>query len=1018
MPLDEQPLELAEQLVNEENPWPGLSAFTEENALFFHGRNDETADLLQLVKRKVLTVQLGQSGLGKTSLLQAGLFPRLRREDFLPVYVRLNHADDAPDLVSQIKEALRQAGESARADVPRAREDESLWEYFHREENDFWSEKNRILVPVLVFDQFEEIFTLASEGENQQRRVSQLLAELANLIENRPTTAGQLRLEGETETAFDRDKTHYKIIFSLREDFLANLEDLKNKIPSITHNRLRLTMMNGRQALQSVVQTGGGLVDEDVAARIVELVAVKGAAAPDDLSGLEIEPTLLSVFCRELNTKRLRRRDAKITADLIVGSKDDILREFYARAVQGFDSRVQHFIEERLLTSSGYRNNVAIEDALTQPGIDRDVIATLINRRLFRVEHAARTPRLELTHDVLTEVIKTSRDERREKEAVAEAERREREVAGQLRRKEEELRLTKRRNAILLGACGAVILLAAVSFLEYLRAQLAEVKTERSFRGADGLIDFMLVDLPEKLEPVGQLKVLEDTAQRVIDYQARLPIEVVSDRNRQMRLAQACNFQGNIFLVEGALGKAQEDYQKALDIMQPLVDRDGASNDFKGELAHTLYNQAALIFAQDTPGRLEKALDKVEKCLAVAQTTTKPTEDIRWNRFLIRAWQLKGRILTYAGDFKNALPSFQQSIDLIGRNTGDPQGPFDRGVTYHLMGKVFAPQDEFQEAEHYYQLGIDQLSGVSAGDTRALYELSTAYNSLAALYHRQNAQDKALAVYQQSLQTLTILTQLDSKNKTWLHALTTVYGEIGRIYFYNSQFDLATESLQKGLEGARKLVLLDPTSAEWQRDLALASHYRGDVFMMQNHPAAAGPYYQDALQRLRDLLKKTPNDAPDIDEIIHNEVLLGDVNYFQGKFDEADNYYEASMADHEAALALTPKNPVFHNEYAWDFCTCPSAKIRQGARALQEVQLGLQLMKEANAKTDDYNILDTLAAAYAENGDFKDAVATEKHVVDLAGTSGRAQLDALKARLQLYEQGRPYHRAQPRDAFF
>src|SRR5882762_8669451 len=109
MPQDEQPLELAEQLVNGENPWPGLSAFTEENALFFHGRNDETADLFQLVNRKVLTVFLGQSGLGKTSLVQAGLFPRLRRDDFLPVNIRLNHADDSPDLVSQIKVALRQA---------------------------------------------------------------------------------------------------------------------------------------------------------------------------------------------------------------------------------------------------------------------------------------------------------------------------------------------------------------------------------------------------------------------------------------------------------------------------------------------------------------------------------------------------------------------------------------------------------------------------------------------------------------------------------------------------------------------------------------------------------------------------------------------------------------------------------------------------------------------------------------------------------------------------------------------
>ena len=69
-------------IVDADNPWPGLSAFTEVLAPYFCGRTEETEELFRRVKRKLLTTLFGMSGLGKTSLLQAGLFPILRREGY------------------------------------------------------------------------------------------------------------------------------------------------------------------------------------------------------------------------------------------------------------------------------------------------------------------------------------------------------------------------------------------------------------------------------------------------------------------------------------------------------------------------------------------------------------------------------------------------------------------------------------------------------------------------------------------------------------------------------------------------------------------------------------------------------------------------------------------------------------------------------------------------------------------------------------------------------------------------
>src|SRR5687768_6321575 len=148
--------------VDRENPWPGLATFTEEQSSLFYGRDDEIRDLTRRAERNALTVLFGQSGLGKSSLLQAGVFPRLRASGYWPVYVRLDHGVGAPPLAEQIKTLVRT--ETARAGTwskpGSAKPGESLWEFFHHRDDRLVNASGRTIVPVLVFDQFEELFTL------------------------------------------------------------------------------------------------------------------------------------------------------------------------------------------------------------------------------------------------------------------------------------------------------------------------------------------------------------------------------------------------------------------------------------------------------------------------------------------------------------------------------------------------------------------------------------------------------------------------------------------------------------------------------------------------------------------------------------------------------------------------------------------------------------------------------------------------------------------------------------------
>ena len=79
-----------------DNPWPGLESFDEASNAFFFGMHAETAALFRLVRRETLTLFYGRSGLGKTSLLQAGLFPPLRKANLLPVPIRQDYGPKAP----------------------------------------------------------------------------------------------------------------------------------------------------------------------------------------------------------------------------------------------------------------------------------------------------------------------------------------------------------------------------------------------------------------------------------------------------------------------------------------------------------------------------------------------------------------------------------------------------------------------------------------------------------------------------------------------------------------------------------------------------------------------------------------------------------------------------------------------------------------------------------------------------------------------------------------------------------
>jgi WD40 repeat protein len=430
--------------IDEQNPWPGLGSFDEGAERFFHGRQNESAELRRLVLNAPLTVLFGASGLGKTSLVQAGLFPLMRKEHYLPVYVRLDLSDRAAPLIEQVKFALHTQLQVRRIDAPAMRDGESLWCYLHRAGLELWSEQNQLLTPVFVFDQFEEVFTLGAENP---AAVSRLRIDLADLIENRLPAALAGNVDG--GEALSLDNQRYKVVLSFREDFLPAVEGWKRELPSILRNRLRLLPMSANRAFEAVHETAPHLVDEELAKKIVDFVAAaqedgagEATETPDSMQELAVEPALLSLLCSGLNEKRKAQGKSTFDVELLEGSGQSIITDYYAKSVGDSPQQVQRFIENELITERGFRKPCDVDDARTVHGVTDQELRMLVDRRVLRIEPMRGTERVELTHDLLTRVVREHRDRERERVKV---------------------RRQRRRMAVF-GAVGVVLLALVVTF--------------------------------------------------------------------------------------------------------------------------------------------------------------------------------------------------------------------------------------------------------------------------------------------------------------------------------------------------------------------------------------------------------------------------------------------------------------------------------------------------------------------------------------------------------------------------
>lgn len=435
--------------------YPGLKPFERNQRAVFYGRRDDAQRLTNLLVRERLTVMFAKSGIGKTSLLQAGVAPELEQLGFTPIFLRGDQTDIP--LSDSFSAVLRASTEGTAHDSTGERPNtrQTLWELVKRLEFDC---QGLPATPVLIFDQFEEIFTLGHSEASRRQFLSEL-GDLAN--ETMPESIRTELLANASTLPMEvmqwwEEQPDVRLVISIRSDFLHMLDDVSPLIPGILRSRYQLRPLNREQAREAIVspaQTTVGQYDSlpftfspEALQQILDFLSGRpqhNAVAVQNGSSLrpeeEIESINLQILCQYVEGKILENPQVPgfVVTPVFYGGSEGLereIRDFYKKQIrqipelfakrtgrkvpnpQEVMTTAQRLIEESLVTPVGRRCSMVDDFLTSQWQVEPLFLDVLVDTRLLRREMRLGDNYYEITHDTLLPAIIESRDLRRNRE--------------------------------------------------------------------------------------------------------------------------------------------------------------------------------------------------------------------------------------------------------------------------------------------------------------------------------------------------------------------------------------------------------------------------------------------------------------------------------------------------------------------------------------------------------------------------------------------------------------------------
>lgn len=515
--------------------YPGTRSFQKEDADIFFGREEDVRQLLRLIRLEKLVILHGKSGLGKTSLLNAGLLPVLESAPAAP-------AADEPDEerpATEVQEIRFGAYQAEMTDLPVdvlkqqiqaeapmhplvaqwAEGPDSLWYYFKSKQLSDRDDRTTLL----VFDQFEELFTYPeSELEHFKKEFSDLLNGHVPDIFQKNMIAG-LREDRKAVSREDKrwlnKPLNVKVIIGIRSDRLSLLDQFTDQAPNMLVNLYELKPLNREQARSAIVQPA----EKRSAVYLTPPFTYDAEAIETMLDALsndqgEIESFQLQLLCQYLENQVLEDPELRTILTERFGGREGvqtILNNYYEREIGKLPEKDQtiarRFIEEGLIINEK-RVAVAAGSEQARFGVSENLLQRLLDSRLIREGNIHLGKIYELSHDTLVEPVLKSYEKRKtEEERLAT----EREIARQKKQLQKEKR--RRQRARVYAILGFTLFLLALiaGLLAWRNAQAAK-KQERQAKAAalaakawavyrnDHTLAFRIAESAFKIDPDNQ----------------------------------------------------------------------------------------------------------------------------------------------------------------------------------------------------------------------------------------------------------------------------------------------------------------------------------------------------------------------------------------------------------------------------------------------------------------------------------------------------------------------------------
>ncbi len=445
----------------------------------------------------------------------------------------------------------------------------------------------------------------------------------------------------------------------------------------------------------------------------------------------------------------------------------------------------------------------------------------------------------------------------------------------------------KRRKMLSLLAAVAVLVLAVVSLLA-MQAISARNDAEKAREVADSrrvqaeeLIDFMLGDLQNKLEPIGRLDILSGIGDQAKEYFASVSQEELSS-DELFHHSDALFQIGVVRSNEGNLEAADEAFHEALTLSRAAALRNPENVEWQIRLGKLYFNIGRIFWLKSD---LEEALVQFQAQFEITQRLAEkyPDDSDIQNEFA-NARNNIGYVHQGRGDLQSAAEAFRFVLEvkqtLLQRqpeNTDLQYAYTNQAVTVGKvlweLGEVHAAREHFDKSQEVALALVVQ----DADNTFWQELLGITHNFLGRTARATGNSQEAQHHFRENLRIFLALTQIESQQTTWQQELAFAYRHVGYSLLGEGQAEKALQHAEEGVAILARLADKTPT-VRLQRELATSHTSVGEILLAQGKRSDARNRASTALALLEPIAQEKPSDL-----LIHRR--LAEALVLQGRIE-------------------------------------------------------------------------------------------------------------------------------------